>query len=163
MALWADFKKFSFKGNVVDLAVGVIIGAAFGKIVTALVADIVMPLVALVMPSGDWRNAGVVLKAGATPKDDVILKWGDFVGTILDFAIVAIALFLLVSRLLKAMNLHKEEVKDVKDCPFCLESIPGKATKCKACTADLPAKAPEAAAKTDVKDAPAAKAEPAKA
>lgn len=154
MALIEDFKKFALKGNVVDLAVGVIIGAAFGKIVTALVSDIIMPLVALALPSGDWRAAGIVMKAGATPKDDVILKWGDFLGTILDFTIVAFALFLLVSRLLKALNLHKEEVKDVKDCPFCLESIPGKATRCKACTAEQPSlvvkdekkKEPEAAA-----------------
>ena len=152
MALIEDFKKFALKGNVVDLAVGVIIGAAFGKIVTALVSDIIMPLVALALPSGDWRAAGIVMKAGATPKDDVILKWGDFLGTILDFAIVAFALFLLVSRLLKALKLHKEEVKDVKDCPFCLESIPGKATRCKACTSELPTlalkddkKGPEAA------------------
>ena len=70
MAVWADFKKFAFKGNVVDLAVGVIIGAAFGKIVSALVGDFVMPLVAMVLPTGDWRTAGVVLRhAGADRRD----------------------------------------------------------------------------------------------
>jgi len=140
MALWDDFKKFAFKGNVVDLAVGVIIGAAFGKIVTALVADLVMPLVALAMPSGDWRNSRWVLKAGATAKEDVAVLWGDFLGTVIDFMIIGFALFLIVNRLLRAVNLHKEEVKDVKDCPFCLESIPGKATRCKACTSELPPK-----------------------
>jgi large conductance mechanosensitive channel len=139
MAIWADFKKFAFKGNVFDLAVAVIIGAAFGKIVTALVADIIMPLVALVMPSGDWRNAGWVLRAGATPKEDVVLKWGDFMGTILDFLIVGFALFLFVSRILKAVKLHEDP--DVKECAFCLEMIPGKAKKCKACTADVVTKA----------------------
>jgi len=145
MALWADFKKFAFKGNIIDLAIGVIIGGAFGKIVTALVNDLIMPLVALIMPSGDWRAAKLVLRAGPTPKEDVAVLWGDFIGTILDFAIIATALFILVSRLLKAIHLHKEEVKDVKECPFCLDTIPGKAKKCKSCTADQPDAAAAAA------------------
>lgn len=139
MALWSDFKKFAFKGNVVDLAVGVIIGAAFGKIVTALVADVIMPVVGLVMPAGDWRNAGFVLRPGATPKDDLVLKWGDFLGTILDFLIVALALFFIVSRMVKKLEARFEEKKpeDLHECPYCLEKIPVKATRCKACTSEL--------------------------
>lgn len=137
MALWADFKKFAFKGNVADLAIGLIIGAAFGAVVKALVDDIIMPVVALIMPSGDWRSAAWVLKAGATPKEDVALKYGDFLGTVLNFLIVGFAMFLLVSRLLKALRLHEDP--DVKECPFCLDTIPGKAKKCKSCTADQPA------------------------
>ena len=78
MAVLEDFKKFAFKGNVVDLAVGVVIGAGFGKIVTALVADIVMPFIALLMPKGDWRDNGIVLRAADLPKNEVILKYGDF-------------------------------------------------------------------------------------
>lgn len=144
MALWADFKKFAFKGNVTDLAVGVIIGAAFGAVVKALVDDIIMPLVSLALPSGDWRTAGWVLKSGATPKDDVILKYGDFFGVTLNFLIVGFAMFLLVSRLLKALKLHEDP--DVKECPFCLDTIPGKAKKCKSCTADMPAASAKAAA-----------------
>jgi len=142
MALWEDFKKFAFKGNVVDLAVGVIIGGAFGGIIKALVDDLIMPLVSLALPSGDWRAAGLVLKAGATPDKDVILKYGDFLGVVLNFLIVGFALFLLVSRLLKALKVIKDAPPpDVKECPFCLELIPGKAKKCKACTADQPVKA----------------------
>src|SRR3954451_22012570 len=102
MAFIDDFKKFAFKGNVIDLAVGVVIGAAFGKIVSAVVADLVMPLVALILPTGDWSEHGVVLRHGATVKDDVILKYGDFLGAILDFFVVALALFLIVSRILHA-------------------------------------------------------------
>ena len=75
MAFVEDFKKFAFKGNVVDLAVGVVIGAAFGKIVSALVADLVMPFVALIMPSGDWRTSGIVLRHAEKPADDVVLKY----------------------------------------------------------------------------------------
>ena len=142
MALWADFKKFAFKGNVVDLAVGVIIGASFGAIVKALVDDLVMPLVSLALPTGNWRAAQLVLRAGETPDKDVALKYGDFLGVSLNFLIVALALFLIVSRLLKVLNVVKDApAPDVKECPFCIESIPSKATRCKFCTADQPAKA----------------------
>src|SRR5258708_3563426 len=101
MAFIEDFKKFAFKGNVVDLAVGVVIGGAFGKIVSALVADLVMPIVALVLPSGDWRKSGLVLKKAAEAKDNVVLNYADFIGSILDFFVVALVLFLIVSRLIK--------------------------------------------------------------
>ena len=83
MAFIEDFKKFAFKGNVVDLAVGVVIGGAFGKIVSALVADLVMPFVALIMPGGDWRTNGIILRHGAKPEDNVVLKYGDFVGSVM--------------------------------------------------------------------------------
>jgi large conductance mechanosensitive channel len=138
MALWEDFKKFAFKGNVIDLAVGVVIGAAFGKIITATVSDLVMPMVALLMPAGDWRDNGVVLRAGATAKDSVILKYGDFLGAILDFFIIALVLFLLVSKLVKAAEgrLGKQSPV-VKECPMCMESIPYAAKRCKFCTSDL--------------------------
>src|SRR6185436_15211353 len=89
MAVWQDFKQFAFKGNVVDLAVGVVIGAAFGKIVTALVSDFIMPIVALAMPAGEWRENGIFLRQGATEKETVMLKYGDFLGTTLDFLIIA--------------------------------------------------------------------------
>src|SRR6478752_6064983 len=101
MALWQDFKTFAFKGNVVDLAVGVVIGAAFGKIVSAMVADFIMPVVALLMPAGDWRENGFMLRQGATEKETVILKYGDFLGSVLDFFIVAFVLFFIVSKLVK--------------------------------------------------------------
>jgi large conductance mechanosensitive channel len=143
MALFDDFKKFAFKGNVVDLAVGVIIGGAFGKIVSAVVADLIMPFVALVLPSGDWRAAGVVLRAAPDAKDAVVVKWGDFLGTLLDFFVVALILFALVSKLLKLAEKRFEKPADptTKECPFCLETIPAKATRCKACTSELKAAA----------------------
>ena len=87
-SFWGELKGFALKGNVVDLAVAVVIGGAFGKIVSALVADVIMPVVALALPSGDWRAHGVVLRHAADPKNDVILKWGDLIGAVLDFAIV---------------------------------------------------------------------------
>src|SRR5215218_5972636 len=100
-SMFEEFKKFAFKGNVVDLAVGVIIGAAFGGIVKALVDDIIMPIVSLALPSGNWQAAHILLKAGASPEKDVSLLYGHFLGVVLNFLIVGFALFLLVSRLLK--------------------------------------------------------------
>lgn len=143
MSFIDDFKKFAFKGNVVDLAVGVVIGGAFGKIVSALVADLVMPLVALVLPSGDWRTGGLVLKEAADPKDNVVLKYGDFIGAVLDFFVVALVLFIIVSRIIKAAEGRFAKPGDpppaVKECPACCESIPAKATRCKYCTSELKA------------------------
>ena len=145
MAFIEDFKKFAFKGNVVDLAVGVVIGAAFGKIVSAVVADLVMPIVSLVLPSGDWRTSGIVIRTAADPKDNVVLKYGDFLGACLDFFVVALALFLIVSRIIKAAEgrLKKPEPAPpgTKECPACCEVVPVKATRCKFCTSNLPAAA----------------------
>ena len=144
MSLAEDFKSFAFKGNVVDLAVGVVIGASFGKIVSSLVADFIMPLVALVMPSGDWRASGVVLRTAADPKDNVILKYGDFLGAVLDFLIVAVVLFLIVSKIVKTAESRMSKpappkAPETKECAFCLEAIPLKATRCRACTSQLAA------------------------
>src|SRR6185503_7785440 len=126
MAFIDDFKKFAFKGNVVDLAVGVVIGGAFGKIVSAVVADLVMPIVGLVLPGGDWRTSGFVLRAATDPKDNVVLKYGDFLGQILDFFVVALALFIIVSRIIKAAEGKLSKPGDappvVKECPACCES-----------------------------------------
>jgi len=143
MAFIDDFKKFAFKGNVVDLAVGVVIGAAFGKIVSALVADLVMPIVSLVLPSGDWRTSGLILREAADPKDNVVLKYGDFIGAVLDFFVVALVLFIVVSRLIKAAEGRLAKPADgppaIKECPACCETIPAKATRCKFCTSSLAA------------------------
>ena len=142
MAFIEDFKKFAFKGNVIDLAVGVVIGAAFGKIVSSLVADLVMPVVALILPSGDWRSHGIVLRHAADAKDDVVLKYGDFLGAVLDFFVVAVALFVIVSRIVKAAEARlagpaKPEVPTNRECPLCCETVPAKAKRCKFCTSEL--------------------------
>jgi len=131
MAFWKDFREFAVKGNVMDLAVAVVIGGAFGKIVSAIVADIIMPLVGAVMPAGDWRAWTV------TPLN---LRVGDVLGAIIDFLVIALVLFLFVNKLMKA---HKKPAPPgeatTKECPECLEVIPKKARRCKACTAVQPA------------------------
>jgi large conductance mechanosensitive channel len=139
MSFLSDFKTFAFKGNMIDLAVGVVIGAAFGKIVTALVQDVIMPIVSLLLPSGNWRESGLVLHHAANAKDDVILKYGDLAGNILDFLIVALVLFLVVGKLVKVAEARfsKPAEAATKECPFCCETIPIKAKRCKACTSAL--------------------------
>jgi large conductance mechanosensitive channel len=139
MSFLSDFKTFAFKGNVVDLAVGVIIGASFGKIVTAFVSDIVMPVVSLVLPSGDWRSSGLILRHADTPKDDVVFKYGDLFGSVVDFLIVALVLFMVVAKLIKMAEsrFRAPASPATKECPYCLENVPLKATRCRACTSSL--------------------------
>lgn len=123
MGMKQEFGEFIAKGNVLDLAIGVVIGAAFGKIVSKFVENIIMPFVSLLTPSGDWRSAGITLSEGPskvapgmTPeqlaeagKDDIIIKLGDFLGATLDFIIVAFVLFLVV----KAVNRMKARAEAV--------------------------------------------------
>jgi len=128
MKLIQDFKAFALKGNVVDLAVAVVIGGAFGKIVSALVADMVMPLVNFVQPGGEWRNWTV---------SSLHFKIGDFLGAVVDFMLIALVLFLIVTRVVHRVY-KREEPPAMKACPECLEQIPAAAKRCRACTAVQP-------------------------
>ena len=147
--MWKEFKEFAVKGNAVDLAVGVIIGAAFGSIVASLVKDIIMPPVSLLTGGLDFSNKFVVLKAGAngatnfaTPAEAVAAKaitwnYGNFVTLVIYFLIVAFCIFLVI----RAMNKLKRPATDTeptsKDCPACAMTIPIKATRCPHCTTEL--------------------------
>ena len=130
-----DFKKFALKGNVIDLAVGVVIGAAFGKIVTSLVNDIIMPLVGLLLGQIDFSN--VFVKLG-TKSNAPILKFGVFINNIIDFLIVSFAIFIVV-RQINRFSKKTEEVKEAttKICPYCYSEIHKDAKKCAHCTSDL--------------------------
>jgi large conductance mechanosensitive channel len=129
MSLWKEFKAFAVKGNVIDLAVAVVIGAAFSKIVTALVNEIVMPLVGKVLPTGDWVGYSI----GG-------VRVGVVLGAILDFLIVAFILFIVVIKLVGAMRRRLEEPAAVtsKKCGECLEEIPLAARRCRVCTSPQP-------------------------
>ena len=149
--MWKDFKAFIMRGNVVDLAVGIIIGAAFGTIVSSLVNDLVMPPIGLVLGQVDFSNMFAVIKDGATPgpyftpaqakaAGAVTVNYGLFVNTIINFLIVAFAVFLLVRVVSK---LHRKEASAAerltKPCPYCLSDIPARATRCAHCTSEIPA------------------------
>ena len=125
-----DFKKFAAKGNVIDLAVGVVMGQAFGKIVSAIVSDLIMPIVGFVLPGGDWREFTV------TPLQ---LKLGSVLGATLDFLVVSLVMFLVTVKLMGFLRGHHEKAPPtVKKCPECDEDIPIKAKRCKFCTSPQP-------------------------
>jgi large conductance mechanosensitive channel len=124
-----EFREFAIRGNVMDLAVAVIIGAAFGKIVTSLVDNILMPLIGLVMGGIDFSNLSFQL-------GDAVIQWGLFVQSIIDFIIIAFVIFLIV----RAINRLKREepvTPTTKECPHCFTTIPLKAARCPNCTSQL--------------------------
>ncbi len=146
--MWKEFKEFAVKGNAVDLAVGVIIGAAFGSIVTSLVKDIIMPPVSLLTGGLDFSNKFLVLKAApngasfSTPADAARLgavtwNYGNFLTLVVNFLIVAFCIFLLVRALNKMKRAEPSAAPVSKDCPYCAMTISVKATRCPHCTSDL--------------------------
>jgi large conductance mechanosensitive channel len=139
--LLKEFKAFISRGNVVDLAVGVIIGAAFGKIVSSLVSDIIMPPIGLILGKVDFSSLFINLGdkhydsiAAAKAAGAPTINYGLFINSVIDFTIVAFVIFLLIQQMNKLM---KKPDPSTKDCPRCTSSIPVKATKCPHCTADI--------------------------
>lgn len=109
---WSDFKDFAMKGNVIDMAVGVVIGGAFGKIITSLVNDIIMPLVGTLLGGFDFKTLSVTLPSWANAGEDVepaVLNYGNFIQECVDFIIIALCIFLVIRAIMKAKNLKKKE------------------------------------------------------
>ena len=152
MGVMKEFKEFAVKGNVMDLAFAVIIGAAFGKIVDSLVKDVLMPPLGLLMGGLDFTNHFVTLKgqkfatlAEAQAAGAVTLNYGVFVNAIVSFLIIAFAIFLIVRRMNAAAR--KEAVAEIattRACPECLSDIPAEAKRCKYCSVTLSPTAPAA-------------------
>jgi len=146
-----DFKAFIMKGNVVDMAVGIIIGIAFGLIINSVVKDIIMPPIGLALGNVDFQNLFAVLKAGATPgpyaslaaaqaAGAITINYGVFINTIINFLIIAAVLFFFVVRPIAKMNAKKAApvaAPTTKECPYCASSISIKATRCPNCTSEL--------------------------
>jgi large conductance mechanosensitive channel len=151
--MFAEFKKFALKGNVIDMAVGIIIGGAFGTIVKSLVSDVIMPPIGLLLGGVDFTNIFSVLKpaggsdfatlAEAQEAGAVTINWGLFANNVISFLIVAFAVFLLVKGLNTAKTaMEREEAApppDTKVCTYCCSTIPIKATRCPNCTSELKA------------------------
>lgn len=150
--MFKEFKEFAMKGNVVDMAVGIIIGAAFGTIIKSLVSDIIMPPIGLLLGNVDFANLFIVLKEGtvagpfavladAQKAGAVTINYGLFINTIISFIIVAFAVFVLIRNInkLKRQEEAPPEEPTTKECPYCLSTIAIKATRCAFCTADLKA------------------------
>lgn len=145
-----EFKKFAMRGNVVDMAVGIIIGGAFGTIVKSLVADVIMPPVGLLLGGVDFSDLFITLKQGATAgpygtlaiaqeAGAVTISYGIFINAVISFLIVAFAVFLLIKGINNMQTEEQEVAADPteKECPYCLSSIAIKATRCPNCTSEL--------------------------
>jgi large conductance mechanosensitive channel len=145
-----DFKEFAMRGNVIDMAVGIVIGAAFGAIVKSFVADVIMPPIGLLLGDVDFSNLFVVIKQGATPgpfstiaaaneAGAVTLNYGLFVNTVISFLIIAFAIFMVI-RFMNKLKREEEappEEPTTKDCEYCYSTIPIKATRCGHCTSEV--------------------------
>lgn len=140
MGMLKEFKEFAMRGNVVDLAVGIVIGAAFGRIVNSFVNDIIMPPVGLLLGNVDFSNLAIVLKEKTATTEAVAIRYGAFINTILDFLIVAFAIFFLIRQMnrLKRKQEAAPAAPTTKECPKCYSAIPVKATRCPNCTSELP-------------------------
>ena len=128
--MFKEFKKFALQGSVMDLAIGVIIGAAFGKIVTSFVNDILTPLIGLLLGKVDF--SGLALQVG-----DAKVSYGLFINSLIDFVIIAFVIFLLV----RQINKMRAAPKEAPTCPFCKSEIAEGATRCPACTSEITAPA----------------------
>ncbi len=144
MGMMQEFKEFAVKGNVVDLAVGVIIGGAFGKIVTSFVSDIVMPPLGLAM--GKVNFTDLFINLSDKPYDSLkaakdagapVISYGVFINTMIDFIIIAFVIFLVIKQINRMKKEPAPAPPNTKDCPHCLSAIPINATKCGFCTSDL--------------------------
>lgn len=144
--MFKEFKEFALRGNAVDMAVGIVIGAAFGTIVTSFVSDVLMPPIGLLLGKVDFSNLFIVLKEGtvyapyasiadAKKAGAITLNYGLFINTIISFLIIAFAIFIIV-RAINRMRANAATPAN-KECPYCLSIIPDKAIRCSHCTSDL--------------------------
>ena len=139
MGMLKEFKEFAMRGNVVDMAVGIIIGAAFGKIVSSFVKDVIMPPIGLLLGNVDFSHLAITLQEKTATAEAVTIKYGVFINTVLDFIIVAFAIFIVI----KQMNRFKKQEEaptaepTTKECPKCFTAIPIRAKRCPNCTSEL--------------------------
>jgi len=148
--MFKEFKEFAMRGNVVDMAVGIIIGAAFGTVVKSLVSDIIMPPIGLLLGNVDFASLFILLKPGNPPgpylalaeaqkAGAVTVNYGAFINNIISFVIVAFAVFLLIRGLNRMQKPEVPAGAATRECPYCLSIIPLKARRCAHCTSELKA------------------------
>jgi large conductance mechanosensitive channel len=150
--MFKEFKEFALKGNVMDMAVGIVLGVAFGAIIKSLVDDLLMPPLGLILGSADFSNLFLIVKEGTMPgpfatladahkAGAVTINYGLFINTIVNFVIVAFALFLVIRNMNQLRKMTEkpqaEAAPTTKDCPYCFSSIAIKATRCPNCTSEL--------------------------
>ena len=143
-----EFKKFIMRGNVIDMAVGIVVGAAFGSIVSSFVNDVLMPPIGLLLGGIDFSNLFILLKQGTTPgpylslaqaqeAGAVTLNYGVFLNTIISFLIISMAIFLMIKQINRFKKKEEVPPPSTKECPYCFTVIPIKAQRCPNCTSEL--------------------------
>lgn len=144
--MWKEFREFAMRGNVVDLAIGVVIGAAFGKIVTSLVSDIVMPPLGLILARVDFNDLFINLSgthyaslAEAKAAGAPTVNYGAFISNCIDFIIVAFVIFLVMRGINRLRRQPAPPTPTTRACPYCVTTIPLRATRCPACTSEIEA------------------------
>src|ERR1017187_2865791 len=142
--MFKEFKEFAMRGNVLDMAVGIIIGAAFGRIITSLVSDVIMPPIGLILGHVDFSTLFLNISgtpyptlAAAKAANAATINYGMFLNTVVDFIIVAFVIFLMVRQINRWNRPAPVATPTTKECPFCLSSVPLKATRCPNCTSEL--------------------------
>ena len=142
--MFKEFKEFAMRGNVLDMAIGIIIGAAFGKIITSIVNDILMPPLGLILGKVDFSSLFINLSgqsyttlAQAKAAGAATINYGLFINTVMDFLIVAFVIFLLVKQVNRFKKQPAPAAPATRECPFCLSAVPLKATRCAFCTSEL--------------------------
>jgi large conductance mechanosensitive channel len=140
-----EFREFAMRGNLLDMAIGIVLGTAFGRIISSLVSDIIMPPIGLALGGLDFANLFITLRGGPYPSVAAAkaagaptINYGIFINTIIDFVIVAFVIFLLI-RQVNRMKRAPEAAPTTKPCPYCLSAIPLGAVRCPNCTSDLKA------------------------
>jgi len=129
--MFKEFKEFAMRGSVVDMAIGIVIGAAFGTIVSSFVADILMPPIGLLLGNVDFSSLVIRLS------DSVTINYGKFLNAVISFLIIAFALFLVVKAMNKLKKAEAPAAPTTKDCPFCATAVPLQAVRCPHCTSEI--------------------------
>ena len=138
MSMLKEFKEFAMRGNVLDMAIGVVIGGAFGKIVTSMVNDIIMPPLGMILGKVDFSNLNVTLQEAVDKTPAVAINYGAFINTIIDFVIVAFCIFLVIKQVNRfTKKPEPPAAPTTKPCAYCQTDIPIKATRCPNCTSQL--------------------------
>lgn len=137
MSMAKEFKEFAMRGNVVDMAVGIVIGGAFGKIVSSMVSDVIMPPIGLILGNVDFSKLSLVLREKTATAEAVTIKYGLFINTVLDFVIVAFAIFMVIKQMNRLKKKEAPAEVTTKECPKCLSTIALKASRCPNCTSEI--------------------------
>jgi len=134
--MWKEFKEFAMRGNVMDMAIGIIIGSAFGKIITSLVNDILMPPIGFILGKVDFSNLVITIHEKTATSPAVVISYGTFINTVINFIIISFSVYFVVKQMNK-IKPSKPQEPTKKDCPFCYSSIPIQAKRCPDCTSNL--------------------------